>query len=960
MTRRKLPQAISRNTCAVTRNVLFLLLFALSPVFAQAPFGMPLLQRYTGDHYPALPSHFAVVSDSRGRIFLGNSEGVLVFDGQRWELLELPLGGVARALVVGADDRIYVGSYDHFGVVEEAETGALRYTDLRPLFDLGPDEINLAEIWDVLETPSGVYFRAAKRLLFLGYDGRTRHWPLSEEVRGFSAVGDALYARLDGKGLMRWSDGNFTPEPGAERFANQPLYKLFPRAEGRLLVSSKGFFLADDQGIKQIDVPAAEIFAQDEPYTGIELPDGSYALGTFGGRVLWFSADLRLMGSYPISAYTVLGMGLDREGGLWLATEGEAVRLRLPSPWSRFGPEEGLRGGLYTSRWHDAALWVATSNGVMRAHQNGGNMRFDLAVVTSLEANALESTASGLLIGDRDGLLLLRPGQTKAERIYADEAIFTLSAPPGISDRLYAIGEKSIFLFRQDAQGWRMAQRWPLEGMQVSSMHELDPGRLWVGDYRGWPQRWYLDLQTGERRIEVMGPESGLVLDAPHGAALLQIDDNYYAVSGQSCFSWRDTRFEAGCPAPFDRVESPDELTIARTDAGLFAYTSRELWLRRSGSSEWQPLHISAGLGHGFANVHGGSDGMVRIATWSGLLQFDPSASEPPAPALQARLRRAQLLDSEGNATALSLDPRAEDALPPRATLQLDFQLVGMQGAPQFRYRIEGLQPQWSAWGTDDSLSLRELPHGDFELQLEARTRAGRSAAPYSYGFEVQPLWWETRWARAGAVLLLIIVIVALVQLMAWLRLRNYALQTRRLEQRIAARTTELQEANRRLAEMATVDSLTGVANRRALEHGLAREWQRCQDTDRPIAALMLDIDHFKQFNDRYGHLEGDEKLRWVGGELAGLCDSSRELLARFGGEEFVLILPGCDLEAAHARAQTIHSHFDQPASSIRLSIGVAAIIPPDPRSAEDMLRAADTALYDAKRKGRNRVEVAR
>src|SRR5690606_16476949 len=123
---------------------------------------------------------------------------------------------------------------------------------LRPRFQLAEDEVNLAEVWDLLETPSGLYFRAAKRLLFLGYDGRTRHWPLSDEVRGFSAVGDTLYARVEGQGLMRWNDGQFLPEPGAQRFAQQPLYHLFPRAEGRLLVSGNGFYLADDNGIRAL------------------------------------------------------------------------------------------------------------------------------------------------------------------------------------------------------------------------------------------------------------------------------------------------------------------------------------------------------------------------------------------------------------------------------------------------------------------------------------------------------------------------------------------------------------------------------------------------------------------------------------------------------------------------------------------------------------------------------------
>lgn len=959
-----LPDASSGNTGGMLRKLLILLLLLATPCVASqgSPLlGMPLLQRYTSDDYPALPTHYGMVSDTRGLVYLGNTEGLLIYDGRHWDLLELPLKAPARALALGADGRVYVGSYDHFGVIEESATGERRYVDLRPRFDLGEDEVNLAEIWDVLETPTGLYFRAAHRLLFLGYDGRTRHWPLPPEVRGFNAVGDRLYARVEGAGLMRWSEGRFDPEPDAERFAERPLFQLFPRPEGRLLVSDDGFHLASESGIRALGGEAPALFAQDEPYTGVELPDGSYALGTFGGQVLWFSSDLRLRGRYAISAYTILGMGLDHEGGLWLATEGEAVRLRLPSPWTRFGPDEGLNGGIYASTWHEDALWVATSIGVLR--KGAGSVRFELAVETHLEATDLEATAAGLLVTDRSGLLWLRPGQRAPERLLEGEALYTVAVSERDARYAYAIGETSLHLLQRDGDGWRARHSWPLDGLAISSLHEPAAGELWVGNYRGWPQRWWLDRDSGERRIEILDPGSGLDLEYPHGASLVELDGRYYALTGQRAYRWDGERFLPDRPAPLDRIERLMETSIVATAEGSFAYTSRELWFQRKGSADWTALHTSAGLSQGFAYVTDDADGLVRIGTWSGLLQFDPAAPEMPRPTLRAALRRIEFRSGERSPVALPLQAsEPASLLPSRATLNLRFGLVSLASGPEFRYRIEGLQDDWSGWSgwsDDESLVLRELPAGRFRLMLEARTRSGRSAEPLAYAFAVEPQWWETRWARALGVMSALAALIALVQFSARWRLRRYAEQTHVLEQRIAERTAELQDANRRLAEMATIDSLTGVPNRRALEQGLAREWQRCADTQRPIAAVMIDIDHFKHFNDRYGHLEGDEQLRWVGGELRTLCDPARELLARFGGEEFSLILPGADLATALARARAIHVRFTQPDSPISLSLGVAATGPRDMAAPAQLLRAADAALYEAKRKGRNRVEAA-
>src|SRR3546814_215705 len=135
--------------------------------------------------------------------------------------------------------------------------------------------------------------------------------------------------------------------------------------------------------------------------------------------------------------------------------------------------------------------------------------------------------------------------------------------------------------------------------------------------------------------------------------------------------------------------------------------------------------------------------------------------------------------------------------------------------------------------------------------------------------------------------------LAALIHRVAWWRTQRLQMATYRLESRIAERTAELEVANRKLAELATEDSLTGIANRRALDNGLVREWHRCLDQRRPIAALMIDVDHFKRYNDEHGHLEGDVVLKHIADVLTRLHNPNRELLARFGGEEFALLLPG-------------------------------------------------------------------
>jgi diguanylate cyclase (GGDEF)-like protein len=176
-----------------------------------------------------------------------------------------------------------------------------------------------------------------------------------------------------------------------------------------------------------------------------------------------------------------------------------------------------------------------------------------------------------------------------------------------------------------------------------------------------------------------------------------------------------------------------------------------------------------------------------------------------------------------------------------------------------------------------------------------------------------------------------------------------------------------LRDDRTRLAEMALRDSLTGVPNRRAFEETLEREWRLALRTQRTISLLLVDIDLFKQYNDRYGHLAGDDCLRQVADVLQQALRRPADLLARYGGEEFVLILPSTPGSGARDVAARLCKrlsqlgvrHDDSPTHNLTISVGVASIVPSDDIMPDALISAADQALYTAKRKGRNRVELA-
>ncbi|MEO7495065.1 MAG: diguanylate cyclase [Massilia sp.] len=440
----------------------------------------------------------------------------------------------------------------------------------------------------------------------------------------------------------------------------------------------------------------------------------------------------------------------------------------------------------------------------------------------------------------------------------------------------------------------------------------------------------------------------------------------------------------AGGAIGFQRFDSPDSVGQAKILA-MRSEPDGKLWMSTSGgllrldpaSGKVSRFTTADGLTEGF-NVgasHGGADGALYFAGVKGITAVHPAqvrkASVAPKVAItDVSVFNRSLADgkpSAGVSLAGSVTAPAELTLAVRQSVfSLEFSALHYTDPARNRYayRLIGFDRDWVATDAGHrSATYTNLNPGSYTFEVKAANEQGVwSAESATVKINILPPFWQTWWFRLLAALLTVGLLVGVYQ---W-RVRRLKRRQLQLQQLVAERTGELEESNAKLATLSSTDGLTGITNRRGFDEALASEWRRAKRNGNTIALAMLDVDHFKSYNDFYGHQAGDQCLRTVASVIDAYARRTGDLVARYGGEEFALLAPATDAARALAIGRGICEeiermalpHARSPYGMITISIGVASLLPDADNDSAMLVQQADRALYRAKQEGRNRAEL--
>ncbi len=915
------------------------------------------------DSNAGLPQNtvLAIDQDAAGFVYVGTERGLARYDGRAFE--NVPLGDIGAlpvgALASGEDGALWIGT-DGAGVWRSRGGAPEAVTSAAPRVHrllAGPQEMWVASDSGLLRCP---YVRGAPG----GEAPAAAPCVLLEATRGIgirsvlAAGEDALWIGTNGEGLRRLVDVRKAARlddfhlDRDDGLPNSIVISLGAWRDDLWIGAGRGF--ARLRG-EQLDVWSAANglvssmafgFAADEQRLLVALRPGGLASIDAADR--WRT----LRGAHGLPEDNIQVLFRERIAGhLWIGTYGGGIAREEPGRFALFDQRRGLPDravvglGLLDDR-----LWVGTANGAVVWRDGAFVPMLPPELGVRQVRAALRTPDGDLFVASDRGLLRLRDDNL------LDQFTVDNSALPAVwaNDLTYTDEGAVVWV----ATGHGLARWTPHSGLKrVVGDVDVPLADAGVSAF----------ASDGRERFAVATSDGvwfrrGDDFAKAPDRCIAQLTINDMAFDGErvliaareGLISWTPG---AGCSAVPDTPADNGWSHVRPRQGGLVASGVDGLWIvdgrgaRRFGLEDGLPVRELA-RGNTLAVDRAGR---IFAGTNLGVGALRDVAEAPTSPApLQLSATLA------GGAT-----------LEPGATLPLQSASV------HFRYRLLSLDREHRHRYTHQLIGIDTAPHqrseaevdyvrlppGDYRFEVSAVDANGVRSKPLSLDFQVAAPWWQ-RWpALAGGGLALVLGGALLGR---W-RLRALKRRAALLQAQVAERTQELADANRRLSEAALTDPLTGLRNRRYLaqiEHDeceRTRRRTRAGDAHADLIVVLLDLDHFKQINDNFGHPAGDAVLQAAAKRLAGVARAGDAVL-RWGGEEFLMLLRDSDrralTEIAHRVLAAVHGDvaFDGQQIGVHASAGIVAfpLYGRAEASLSDAIARADEALYAAKRAGRD------
>ncbi|NOX18388.1 MAG: response regulator [Chlorobi bacterium] len=796
--------------------------------------GLPAIRNFSPKEYGAHAQNWSVVQDKRGVIYVGNTAGILEYDGVKWRIL-VPKDGnkVVFSLSVDSNNRIYYGSYNELGYLSPDSAGNFRFVSL--LEKLPPQYRKCLNVWNAHASKNGIYFKTPK-YVFLFRNGEFKIWETSTVFRRSFLADEKFFVYQDKVGLMKIEGDSLTLLIKTGALKNKRVLFVVPYDKKRLLLGTAGgFYLFNKSGNKndslfQLKLSAGEesLIEKSKISGGLILSDGNIAVPSYNNGLLVFNKQGALLSmidkSSGLTDQKILAAFADNQNGLWLATNNGIARIEYPSPFSYYKETSGVEGTVLTIVKHKETIYAGTSQGIFYLNKKSGASQFKKIEGADFICWKLLSLGEELLAATDDGIYEIDKTKKVQNKIY-DQRSFCLTRSEIDSDRAFiGLYNGAASIYYDKKRGWISEGKLDGFNERVRFIAGDEFGNLWLcTSYNGV---WRISFSNEDKKqsgkiwegVEITKFDTSDGLPSLKKNRVFSIGNNavFSAVDGIYRFNDATNQFEkrkeyqlspAGDNWNIFRVagESLNNLLMVLADRFYEIGLSQR---KTNGEYEWKSYTYERFFDSQINAILPEEGGSLWFGGSAGLVQFDAAVKKNYAAPYKALVRNvivkgdSSVYAGAGNlADNLSVYEKEEPVLDyENNSLRFEFAAVSfdVNETNRFQYFLEGFDKGWSDWSDETKKDYTNVPEGKYKFRVRARNIYSRVSLEDAFSFEILPPFYRTVWAYFLYSAAFVFLFVAGVN---W-RTRKHFKEKETLENLIAERTKEVKEQAEKLKEM--------------------------------------------------------------------------------------------------------------------------------------------------------------
>lgn len=902
----------------------------------------------------------AMVQDSQGFIWLGTQGGLARFDGNKFTVFNTAntpalLSNLITTLYIDSNQRLWIGTVSGLSYYENGQFYAAEYVANDATNDAtNKRTITVGAVSSFAELPDGRFFIGASQLF------EWQEQQLQPVVQHQSQVfqlyqqGDTLW--IGGQhGFATFTANNYRWFDAPASVEALQMSELAIVKEAVYLGTNKGLYRWQQHSWRKLELPGVPansrielVYLDKQQQLWVSTFDALYKIKS--GQI----TQIELPGDSNKAFSWIESMLEDQHQNIWLGSRTHGVMRLRSALTERYSVAEGLPDpySWAVMPWQ-RHLMVGTSQGMALLKDGQFQPLLANKQLPSPFVYSMLQDQQNLWVGTRAGLSLLHSDTLAWQQNFPETAHLLITSLVAEQQRIW-VGSNGGLYVVENGQLSQQGIALPLTEISIRALLPDSLGRLWVGTEAGL----YLRDTDGFKPLNDM-PLTGRFISAiaelPDGNMLIGSFDQGF-VLGQPG-NWRQFTQKNGLPGNgVMHVELVNDKLVISSFEGFYRLDYSALL-----KGEVSQLYMlvddrqpeAATDSHRCCNGAGSNKGAVHqgrlwYPTLDGIIALRLDRLKDYAPVPTPVIKSLAVANGKYTAANVKLAPAQRDW-----HFRYSAPYYYQASSIETRYQLEGYEQNWVNAGSRREAFYTNLPPGHYRFQVQVKIAGDyRWSDAAAMEVDLTPYWHETLTAR----IVLFSVLLLLFWLVYRLRLASLANARAALSRQVTERTQELYQANQKLQQMSMQDALTELHNRHYLDVNIDAMLARAQRNNQPLAWVLLDLDHFKRINDRYGHQLGDSALQHFAGILQQHSRSNDHLL-RWGGEEFLLVLEQTSevqhyIERLQQRVQQ-YPWQQQLGIPVSVTCSIGAIIQPLGWDWEYSLYLADAALYKVKNAGR-------